>query len=624
MSLVSPQQIVHGKRKKKNMASVVTSNTFHHNTQASNCVDVEPPIKKQKTDPNLLSIDTNSNTVVGFSGKPKVFGEDLVKLKKMLREREKFKKSQPKFKLREAGDAAAISVDAEDRMPLFLCDIQHLLMYSQLGHHSPYSPARWCNLEKFNNVKHTNVLIIENLSLYHYMNHESILTCLKEKFPFKVEMITPGAYKGDVVQDIATVSLSTAKMKKFVDKYGTLEEAVTRSSELYDRIRDLFPVEDDNKSVDKSLPKGDKFPRTHLLLSGWQMVEECYPMPIKGLMEKKFAGYVLSKDSYKDVTPSSPMFGIDCEMCQTCIRESELTRVSVVDEKGNLFYEELVKPDNKIIDYVTRYSGITHKMMVNVTKKLKDVQDDLRRLLPSDAILVGQSLGNDLHALKLMHPYVIDTSVIYNLSGDRQRKTKLQTLAKDFLNEQIQVSSKGHCSVEDSLASLNLVKLKLSKHLYFGDAVMADITSHLKHHTELATPHYATSMLKQCTKLDKTALVVSIEAITKKYNYFTYKDNPPKENPKIKFSSCNSNKRIIRTFCDGMNKSSLNIAHVNFTEEEIEADAKEICNKVNKWVESIHFKMVPPSLCVVIFGGYRESGNGCCFIANKEVVPRNV
>ena len=51
--------------------------------------------------------------------------------------------------------------------------------------------------------------------------------------------------------------------------------------------------------------------------------------------------------------------------------------------------------------------------------RLKDVQADLKRLLPPDAILVGQSLNCDLKALEMMHPYVIDTSIIFNITGNR-------------------------------------------------------------------------------------------------------------------------------------------------------------------------------------------------------------
>lgn len=199
------------------------------------------------------------------------------------------------------------------------------------------------------------------------------------------------------------------QVRKLVSEYGNLENAVTRSNDVFDRIKHMFPVEKSEQKSAENLPRGDNFPRTQLLLSGWQMVEENFPLPIKGLMERKYVGYLLTKDSYKDVTPQSPMYALDCEMCRTTCGDLELTRVSVVDEKNDVFYEQLVKPDNKIVDYLTKYSGITPKMMKNVTKRLEEVQQDLRRIFPADAILVGQSLSNDMHALKMMHPYIIDT-----------------------------------------------------------------------------------------------------------------------------------------------------------------------------------------------------------------------
>ena len=41
-------------------------------------------------------------------------------------------------------------------------------------------------------------------------------------------------------------------------------------------------------------------------------------------------------------------------------------------------------------------------MLEDVTTRLEDVQNDLRKILPPDAILVGQSLNCDLSAMKMI------------------------------------------------------------------------------------------------------------------------------------------------------------------------------------------------------------------------------
>lgn len=98
------------------------------------------------------------------------------------------------------------------------------------------------------------------------------------------------------------------------------------------------------------------------------------------------------------------------------------------------------------------------------------LQEAIRKLLPADAILCGQSLNGDLQAMEMTHPYVVDTSVIYNLNGNPRAKTSLKNLALMFLSRNIQGSQKkGHDSVEDSRATMELVVLKLKNGGAFGD-----------------------------------------------------------------------------------------------------------------------------------------------------------
>lgn len=405
-------------------------------------------------------------------------------------------------------------------------------------------------------------------------------------------------------------------------KYGSLEDAVTNSPDVFDRLKDLFPLQRPQSVQSQgNLPTEDNFPRTQLLMSGWQMVEENFPLPIKGLMNTKYAGYVLTKDTYKEVTPRSPMFGMDCEMCRTTCGDLELTRISIVDENMDDIYDELVKPHNRITDYLTRFSGITPKMMRNVTKRLRDVQEDIRRILPDDAILVGQSLCNDMHAVKMMHPYIIDTSIIYNITGDRRRKTKLQTLAREFLSERIQEGQGGHCSHEDSAASLKLVKLKLTKDVAFGDAVLGDMSMQIRHHPELGHPNYSTSMLKLITKMDKTAQIIGSETIVNKYSQCTFKGI--KKNKKIRCVTDNSNEVVIKSLCDSLavKQFSFNIAQVDLTDANSDGDVESMqktSKQVDSWVKDIYERLASPGLFVVMFGGQNDMCNGCCFIALKS------
>ena len=114
--------------------------------------------KKAKLSSNVdnnsakLSSDVDNNTANAsqddvdkkkhprYSDKPLLEGAEYEELKKRLKERKKSLQSNPEFRPKTVGEMA--SVTREKRTPLFMSDIQHLLLYCLCGDRAPYQPHR--------------------------------------------------------------------------------------------------------------------------------------------------------------------------------------------------------------------------------------------------------------------------------------------------------------------------------------------------------------------------------------------------------------------------------------------------------------------------------------------------
>lgn len=172
--------------------------------------------------------------------------------------------------------------------------------------------------------------------------------------------------------------------------------------------------------------------------------------------------------------PSSPnskgtygVYALDCEMVFT-INGMEVARVTLVDINGEVIYDSYVQPKSTVIDYNTRYSGITKEDLKKPSvKDFDEMRNELLGFINSYTILIGHGLNNDLRVLKICHLRVIDTSVIYPHYKGYPFKYTLKMLSKKILNLDIQSSISGHCSREDSWAAMQLA-LKKVLHNYYS------------------------------------------------------------------------------------------------------------------------------------------------------------
>lgn len=240
-----------------------------------------------------------------------------------------------------------------------------------------------------------------------------------------------------------------------------------------------------NRDHDSYLNNGCTANRVHV----WTGISTGLNGPYEGFVRTKKRNGPIPHDG------NTGIYALDCEMCFTGCG-LELAKVTIIRSDGNLHYESFVRPERDIVDYNTRFSGITEKDLnieshssssygmrrastasnssasstsssnsynPRTVKTIQEVQNDILKFIFEDTILIGHSIENDLKALKLMHQSIIDTSIVFPHYYGLPYRRSLKALTKSILKRDIQNSENGHCSFEDSRACLELMLWKVRK-----------------------------------------------------------------------------------------------------------------------------------------------------------------
>uniref|UniRef100_A0A5K4EZK0 RNA exonuclease 4 n=1 Tax=Schistosoma mansoni TaxID=6183 RepID=A0A5K4EZK0_SCHMA len=151
---------------------------------------------------------------------------------------------------------------------------------------------------------------------------------------------------------------------------------------------------------------------------------------------------------------------MDCEFVGVGFegKDDALARVSIVNQFGHTLLDTYVRPEERVVDYRTKVSGIRPRDLRKngSARPFNDVHKEVAELI-KNKILVGHSILKDLKVLRLSHPrrFIRDTSR-YRPFRDlfNGRIPSLKALTQKVLG--VNVQSGEHDSIEDARATMRL------------------------------------------------------------------------------------------------------------------------------------------------------------------------
>lgn len=190
-------------------------------------------------------------------------------------------------------------------------------------------------------------------------------------------------------------------------------------------------------------------------------------------------------------TPENPArlseeaVAFDCEMGYTTLG-LELIRLTAISwPTGAQLVDVLVRPLGEVLDLNSDFSGVSPEQYAKAleatllgsaahepnpsggAKALKMVESPaearalLFKYISPTTSLIGHALENDLGAIRIIHPCIVDTVELYPHNQGLPKRNSLKMLSKMILDREIQSRADGHDSHEDARAAGDLVRAKI-------------------------------------------------------------------------------------------------------------------------------------------------------------------
>ncbi|KAF1320278.1 Rna exonuclease 4, partial [Globisporangium splendens] len=154
-----------------------------------------------------------------------------------------------------------------------------------------------------------------------------------------------------------------------------------------------------------------------------------------------------------------------CVVCIVSGSDRDVARIAIVDEDENVVYDRFVKPDKHIVSYLTQLTGITESNLVGAPS-LDEALVELKRILPVESVIVGQSIKKDLEWLLLEkdkdYKQMFDVADLFRIPMQSQNGTiryryfSLRHVAKYLLGHNIQEAD--HDPVIDAKYAMKIFK----------------------------------------------------------------------------------------------------------------------------------------------------------------------